>query len=53
MVGYKWKKLFGSNNKSCSECLKSTKDDMTHYFHSGTVISTIGVGPKPFIEHMI
>jgi len=33
-------KFFGSNKKSCSECLKNTKDKTTHYFHSGAVMST-------------
>ena len=39
-------KFFGSNKKSCSECLKNTKGDMTHCFHSGAVMSTVGSGPK-------
>jgi hypothetical protein len=33
-------KFFGSNKKSCPECLKNTKDDKTHCFHSGAVMST-------------
>jgi hypothetical protein len=39
-------KFFGSNKKSCSECLKSTKGIKTHFFHSGAVMSTVGIGPK-------
>ena len=39
-------KFFGSNKKSCSECLKSTKGAKTHFFHSGAVMSTVGIGPK-------
>ena len=39
-------KFFGSNKKSCPECLKSTKGKKTHSFHSGAVISTVGNGPK-------
>ena len=39
-------KFFGSNKKSCSECLKSTKAEKTHNFHSGAVMSTVGIGPK-------
>jgi len=39
-------KFFGSNKKSCSECLKNTKGKTTHCFHSGAVMSTVGMGPK-------
>ena len=39
-------KFFGSNKKSCPECLKNTKGDKTHCFHSGAVMSTVGSGPK-------
>ncbi|WP_407312469.1 hypothetical protein [Desulfosporosinus sp. SB140] len=39
-------KFFGSNKKSCPECLKNTKGEMTHCFHSGAVMSTVGMGPK-------
>ncbi len=39
-------KFFGSNKKSCPECLKNTKGDKTHCFHSGAVMSTVGIGPK-------
>jgi len=39
-------KFFGSNKKSCSECLKNTTGGKTHYFHSGAVMSTVGLGPK-------
>jgi len=39
-------KFFGSNKKSCSECLKNTKGKTTHCFHSGAVMSTVGIGPK-------
>ncbi|AFV02379.1 hypothetical protein DHBDCA_p1350 [Dehalobacter sp. DCA] len=31
-------KFFGSNKKNCSECLKSTKAEKIHYFHSGAVM---------------
>ncbi|WP_291299883.1 transposase [Desulfosporosinus sp. BICA1-9] len=43
-------KFFGSNKKSCSECLTSTKTEKTHYFHSGAVMSTVGMGPKLVID---
>ncbi|WP_243450460.1 hypothetical protein [Desulfosporosinus sp. Sb-LF] len=39
-------KFFGSNRKSCSECLKNTNGKTTHCFHSGAVMSTVGMGPK-------
>ncbi|HEY8909123.1 MAG TPA: transposase [Desulfosporosinus sp.] len=39
-------KFFGSNKKSCPECLKNTKDEKIHSFHSGAVMSTVGIGPK-------
>ena len=39
-------KFFGSNKKSCPECLKSTKGKKAHSFHSGAVMSTVGNGPK-------
>ncbi|KLU66406.1 transposase DDE domain protein [Desulfosporosinus acididurans] len=39
-------KFFGSNKKSCPECLKNTKGNKIHSFHSGAVISTVGKGPK-------
>ena len=39
-------KFFGSNKKSCPECLKNTNGDKTHCFHSGAVMSTVGMGPK-------
>ena len=39
-------KFFGSHKKSCSECLKNTKGEKTHFFHSGAVMSTVGSGPK-------
>ena len=39
-------KFFGSNKKSCPECLKNTKGEKTHCFHSGAVMSTVGIGPK-------
>ena len=42
-------KFFGSNKKSCSDCLKSTKGKKTHSFHSGAVMSTVGIGPKMVI----
>ena len=32
--------------KSCPECLKTTKGETTHCFHSGAVMSTVGMGPK-------
>ena len=35
-------KFFGSNKKSCPECL-SSKD---HHYHSGVVMSTIGGKPR-------
>ncbi len=30
--------FFGSNKKSCTECLRNNK----HYFHNGAVMSIIG-----------
>ena len=39
-------KFFGSNKKSCSECLKNMNGNKTHCFHSGAVMSTVGMGPK-------
>ncbi|KLU64482.1 transposase DDE domain protein [Desulfosporosinus acididurans] len=39
-------KFFGSNKKSCPECLKNTKGNKIHSFHSGAVISIVGKGPK-------
>jgi len=43
-------KFFGSNKKSCPECLKNTKGEKTHRFHSGAVMSTVGIGPKLVID---
>lgn len=42
-------KFFGSHKKSCSKCLKNTKGEKTHSFHSGAVMSTVGSGPKMVI----
>jgi len=42
-------KFFGSNKKSCPECLKNAKGEKTHCFHSGAVMSTVGIGPKLII----
>ena len=42
-------KFFGSNKKSCSECLKNTDADKTHCFYSGAVMSTVGKCPKLMI----
>ncbi|WP_242947424.1 transposase [Desulfosporosinus lacus] len=39
-------KFFGSNKKSCPDCLRITKGEKTHNFHSGAVMSTVGIGPK-------
>jgi len=39
-------KFFGSNKKSCPECLRNDN----HNFHSGVVMSTIGDGPKLVID---
>jgi len=39
-------KFFGSNKKSCPEYLKNTKGEKTYSFHSGAVMSTVGIGPK-------
>ncbi len=43
-------KFFGSHKKSCLECLKNTKGEKTHSFHSGAVMSTVGLGPKLVID---
>ena len=37
-------KLFGSYKKCCSECLTSTKNGKTHFYHYASVMSTIGDG---------
>ena len=39
-------KFFGSNKKSCSECLRNK----AHCFHSGAVMSIVGDGPKLVID---
>lgn len=39
-------KFFGSNKKSCLECLKNIKGEKTHCFHSGAVMSIVGDGHK-------
>lgn len=39
-------KLFGSNKKSCLECLRSNG----HNFHSCVAMSTVGDGPKLVVE---
>lgn len=39
-------KFFGSNKKSCPECLKNK----THCFHSGAVMSIVGKEPKLVID---
>ena len=46
MVAIDGTKFFGSNKKSCTECLKNTKGEKTHCFHSGADMSTVGSGPK-------
>ena len=46
MVAIDGTKFFGSNKKSCPECSKNSKGEKTHCFHSGTVMSTVGMGPK-------
>ena len=35
-------KFFGSNKKSCPECLKNIKGEKVHSFHSGAVMSIVG-----------
>ena len=39
-------KFFGSNKKSCDECLTTNN----HNFHSGAVIATVGDGPKLVLD---
>ena len=46
MVAIDGTKFFGSNKKSCPECLKNTKGTNIYCFHSGAVMSTVGIGPK-------
>ena len=46
MVAIDGTKFFGSNKKSCPECLRNDN----HNFHSGVVMSTIGDGPKLVID---
>jgi predicted transposase YbfD/YdcC len=43
-------KFFGSNKKSCIECLSIIKGEKTHCFHSGAVMSVVGIGPKLVID---
>ena len=43
-------KFFGSNKKSCAECLKLVKGEKTHSFHSGAVMAVVGDGPKLVID---
>jgi len=43
-------KFFGSNKKSCPECLKNNKGEKTHCFHSGAIMSTVGIAPKLVID---
>lgn len=38
--------LFGSYNKHCDSCLTTTIKGRTFYYHSCTVMSSIGNGPK-------
>ena len=38
--------LFGSYKKYCPECLTSTKNGKTYYYHYVSVMSIIGNGPK-------
>ncbi len=46
MVAIDGTKFFGSNKKSCPECLRNSKGEKIHCFHSGAVMSTVGIGPK-------
>ena len=39
-------KLFGSYKKCCSECLTSTKNEKTYFYHYSSVMAVIGNGPK-------
>ena len=39
-------KMFGSYEKCCPECLTSTKDGRTHFYHYGSILAMIGDGPK-------
>lgn len=43
-------KFFGSNKKSCPECLKNTKGDKAHCFQSGAVMSIVGNSHKLVIS---
>ncbi|MBV7276075.1 hypothetical protein I6U48_24590 [Clostridium sp. PL3] len=46
MVAIDGTKFFGSNKKSCHECLKNK----AHCFHSGAVMSIVGEAPKLVID---
>jgi hypothetical protein len=49
-------KFFGRNKKNCTECLRNSKGEKIHCFHSGAVMSTVGIGPKlviGFVERTI
>ena len=41
-----WLRLMEQSFLSCPECLKNTKGNKIHSFHSGAVISTVGKSPK-------
>lgn len=39
-------KFFEIDKKYCFDCLMSTKNDKTYYYHYGSVMSIIGKAPK-------
>ncbi|MCA1072495.1 transposase [Clostridium bowmanii] len=43
-------KIFGSNKKSCKECLVTVKGKNTHYSHSAVFISTVGKKPRMVLD---
>ncbi len=44
-------KFFGSYKKSCSQCLTTTIKGEPYYYHSGSVMSIIGDGPKLVVDY--
>ncbi|MFT5874319.1 MAG: hypothetical protein ACI8WT_003280, partial [Clostridium sp.] len=43
-------KIFGSNKKSCEECLVTVKGKRIHYSHSAVFISTVGKKPRIVLD---
>ncbi|MBU3097672.1 transposase [Clostridium sp. DSM 17811] len=43
-------KIFGSNKKSCEECIVTVKGEKKHYSHSAVFISTVGKKPRLVLD---